>query len=524
MSVLSGAGCASNRLYNDAPSLYLTSVVAGNDMSVGVDLAVIEFDEFGMLWLPEQLEAAIDLIDRRNNASDRGIIVVTYTHGWQNNADSGRVKNDLARFRVGMAELGRELHAQGGRAPDHVVGVYLGWRGATNRLPLWKNLSFWDRKDAAERIASHQMRETLFRLTATAKARPDSKVLLSGHSMGGMILARTLAPTLSTLLLASGPDGVFAPSDMVLLQNPALDGLAAYQFIEYLKRNNARVELRHADGRVEPAAGPIIASVTSEADWVTRVAYPAGQMYENMSRAFRDDIDDGVPSQSTLSNHAHGHLKFLISHRARVDNGEVILEPVEGAYNDTPFWIVQASQDICKDHGDIYNERFVGLVRQITELNRLYDSNVETWIRPSRPSIDAPPNKDREHSDAVHERERTMPQPPRAVSKCRALPVSTSDYERAVFSSMPNRCSVAATASPSSNAATTRRRSVMPYTLIQGLHTGIASVSTTGRDGPRRSRSLYMAPADSANRTGYARYTDCLDIQATKPNDRREIR
>ena len=61
------------------------------------------------------------------------------------------------------------------------------------------------------------MRETLFRLTDTAKRRPDTKVLLSGHSMGGMILARTLAPTLSPLLLASGPEGVQVPADLILL-------------------------------------------------------------------------------------------------------------------------------------------------------------------------------------------------------------------------------------------------------------------------------------------------------------------
>ncbi|MEL6797889.1 MAG: hypothetical protein AAFO89_13840, partial [Planctomycetota bacterium] len=135
----------------------------------------------------------------------------------------------------------------------------------------------------------------------------------------------------------------------------------------------------------------------AEADWVTRVAFPAGQVYDNLPRAFRDDIGDGVPQQGTLANRAHGHLEFLISHTARVENGEVILERVDGAYNDTPFWIVQTSEDICEDHGDIYNDRFVGLVKQITELNRLYDSGVETWIRQARPSIEAVPTTDRGH-------------------------------------------------------------------------------------------------------------------------------
>lgn len=373
-------GCISNQLYNALPEQYVIDLAQPSDDSVGVDVAIIEFDEFGMLWAPEQLQAALELIRERNTNSGRGIIVVTYTHGWMNNADPDREENDLARFQDGMRALGRDLRADGAPAPDHVVGVYLGWRGATNRIPLWSTLSFWSRKDAAERVASYQMRETLFRVTAFAKARPDSKVLLSGHSMGGMILARTLAPTLSTLLLASGPEGVRAPADMVVLQNPALDGLAAFQLIEYLKRTGARLEHRHSDGRVEPAQGPVIASITSEADWVTGLAYPAGQILDNFARSFRDDLGADVPRQGKLANRAHGHMDFLVSHHARVEDDRVVIEPIPGAYNDTPFWIIQTTGEICRDHGDIYNDRFLELVEQVTKLNRLYETDLETWI------------------------------------------------------------------------------------------------------------------------------------------------
>ena len=381
-------GCVSNRLYNSLPEQYVTEIAQPAAETVGVSLAVIEFDEFGMLWAPEQLEATLALIAEKNATSNRGIIVVTYTHGWMNNANPDREENDLTRFRDGMEGLGKTLRAEGSPAPDHVVGVYLGWRGATNRIPLWSELSFWSRKDAAERVASYQMRESLVRVTAAAKARPDSKVLLSGHSMGGMILARTLAPTLSSLLLASGPEGVRAPADMVVLQNPALDALAAFQLVEYLKRTGARLEHRHPDGRVEPAEGPVIASITSEADWVTGVAYPAGQILDNLPRAFRDDLGDDIPSQGTLANRAHGHVDFLVSHRAQLIDGEVVIEPVPDAYNDTPFWIIQTTGEISKNHGDIRNQRFLALVAHVTKLNRLYETGVETWITQATHPID----------------------------------------------------------------------------------------------------------------------------------------
>ncbi|MEM1330949.1 MAG: hypothetical protein AAGG07_10340 [Planctomycetota bacterium] len=375
------AGCISNQLYNETADEYLLTLPRSPESTVGVDLAIIEFDEFGMLWQRSQLEDALELIAQRNKDSERGIMLVTFTHGWMNNADPSREEGDLRRFRDGMLSLASELETEGAPAPDHVIGVYLGWRGATNRVPGWSSLSFWDRKDAAERVASYQMRETLFRLTDAAKQRADSKVLLSGHSMGGMILARTLAPTISTLLLASDPAGIVVPLDLVILQNPALDALAAYQFIEFLKRAAVTPELRHADGTIEHAPGPVLVSITSESDWVTRVAYPAGQIFGNISKNFRADLGTNVPSQGRLANRAHGHLDFLVSHRATLVDGEVVIERVPGAFNTTPFWIVQTTGEICADHGDIYNEHFLDLVEQLAKLNRLYDTSVQTWLR-----------------------------------------------------------------------------------------------------------------------------------------------
>ena len=83
-------GCVSNRLYNSLPEQYIAEVAQPAAETVGVSLAVIEFDEFGMLWAPEQLEATLALIAEKNATSNRGIIVVTYTHGWMNNADPDR--------------------------------------------------------------------------------------------------------------------------------------------------------------------------------------------------------------------------------------------------------------------------------------------------------------------------------------------------------------------------------------------------------------------------------------------------
>lgn len=375
------AACVPNRAFNDRPDLYRQTYAVEGHPSAETDLVIVEFDEFGSLWDRAQLEAALALIEKRNAASTNGVAVVTYTHGWQNNANYEREGGDLDRFRASMGTLAADLLAEGYPAPDHVVAVYLAWRGSTTRAPLARELTFWDRRDTAERIASYDLREAIFRITEAAKTRPDTKVLVSGHSMGGMIIAQALGPSLSTMLLTQGARGVPMMADLVILQNPALDALASYQLIDYLRRTRTVAELRHTDGRVEPAPGPIIASITSEADWVTGLAYPLGRIIGRATAATRDDHPFGQPSQWHLATRAQGHVDWLVSHRAYVEDDQVVVEPIEGAWNTTPFWVIRTSREICKDHGDIHNPRFVELLERVTQLNRFYDSSVTTWVR-----------------------------------------------------------------------------------------------------------------------------------------------
>ncbi|MEM1185901.1 MAG: hypothetical protein AAGI53_12985 [Planctomycetota bacterium] len=387
------SGCVANKQYNTLPVEYLTEVIPVTEGTVGVDLAIIEFDEFGMLWDRDQLEDAIALIERRNEESERGIVVFTYTHGWMNNADQSRSQSDLTRFRGWISGLAGRLQSQGDSAPEHVVGVYLAWRGATTRLPLVSTATFWDRRRTAERVASYPMLETLIRIKTAGQSRPDSKVIVSGHSMGGLILTKTLAPSLNALLLHQGEGGVSKLTNMLVTHNPAFDGLSTYQFIEYLKLNGVTAELRTGDGSAEPAPGPIMLSITSEADWVTRIAYPAGQIVGHRSTNFRSDLGGNTPAQGYLATRALGHVDHLISHRAWIEDGEVKLERVPGAYNDTPYWIVQVSEEICRDHGDIFNNRYNELYRRILHLNRIFEPEVQTWVRrrPDKPLDETPP-------------------------------------------------------------------------------------------------------------------------------------
>ncbi|MEN0021337.1 MAG: hypothetical protein AAF747_10690, partial [Planctomycetota bacterium] len=163
------------------------------------------------------------------------------------------------------------------------------------------------------------------------------------------------------------------------LENPALDALASYQLVDFLKRSNARVKLRSQDGELTDADVPIIVSVTSEADKATGSVYPLGRTMQSLNLAFRRDSDLDT-SQRKLFRRAEGHVEQLISHRAWIEDGEIKLEAIEDRWNDTPFWIVRVSKDISANHGDVANPRFRSLIKRLYFENEVFDPEATTVI------------------------------------------------------------------------------------------------------------------------------------------------
>jgi len=105
-----------------------------------------------------------------------------------------------------------------------------------------------------------------------------------------------------------------------------------------------------------------------------------GRKVTSVFTAFRTDHEHPLPSQRFLATHAEGHVDYLVSHKAWVEDGEVVFERVPGAYNDTPFWVIQVTTDICRDHGDTRNPMLARLIEQISLLSGLYETDVQTWM------------------------------------------------------------------------------------------------------------------------------------------------
>ena len=295
-------GCVGHKQYNVTRDQYLQEIQsAGPETSTGIDLAVIEFDEFGGSWDPSQLKDTVELIRQRNSESENGVLLWLYVHGWMNDANPDREENDLARFRRGVLERFQQADVEAGVNPDHVVAVYVGWRGASSRVPVLGFASFWERRRAAERVASFSVLEAIVRLAVATRESSGGKVVIMGHSMGGLIVSRTIMPAASAKFISNLEQGTPLLIDQEILLNPAIEASYTAQIIEFLKRTDAHLEIGRDDGTRVPAAGPYIVSITSEADWVTSTAYELGLAASRWMLPARGDHDEGTPSQRTLT-------------------------------------------------------------------------------------------------------------------------------------------------------------------------------------------------------------------------------
>ncbi len=187
-------GCVGNREFNSEPEDYLR--VARTPGGLPYAVSVVEFDDQGEPWNLEQLDAVVELIRTLNAESPHGIILHQFIHGWKSNASRDQQSGQrLAWFEGEIERLAGYSEAASTRdgAPARpVVGLFIGWRGRTYSLPVLIDASFWNRRVAAHRVASIGLIEVLQRTLRAADENPDSKCFLLGHSMGGLILEKTV--------------------------------------------------------------------------------------------------------------------------------------------------------------------------------------------------------------------------------------------------------------------------------------------------------------------------------------------
>jgi len=357
----------------------------------GYSLCAIEFDDQGELWDPKQLEDTIAHIQEKCKYSKGGskengdlgeVIVITFIHGWMHNAAPKDQNFEVFKsVIIKRAEAEAEFARQNDRNARPVIGVYVAWRGMLWNLPVIKYFTFWSRKAAALRVGHLSCTEVLFRIIRAVKSKTNrSQCIFVGHSFGGLVLENAICKALLGAIFRNEGESVDSPSDLVVLINPACEASGAKQFIDILERNKVTVEMGGEQGK-DGLPFPILVSITSVGDLATKWAFPIGQFFVNLFKAFRPYTDPppDLPSQRYLHSHTAGHITYFHNFEVQPISGRDIYEeklefsfkngqrkyqivPKDNGRNRLPFWLMQAPKEVVPDHSNIFTEAFENML------------------------------------------------------------------------------------------------------------------------------------------------------------------
>lgn len=452
-------GCVANQAYRDrdsrpwAPPGDQPAFVRGeqldqyepynaNDPSHRFDLSYIEFDEKGDYWDRRQLGWTAQAIRKATAAKD--VVLVVYVHGWQNDASDLR-GHDVAKFHClldHMSAVDNGAH--------RYFGVYVAWRGKSvpggdgwfrsGSIPdaiakgiffVPHELSFFNRKDTATRVAGLPITEAIFESVRAARngarlSGHTAKTILVGHSFGALVLEKAMAQALAAKVISEDPrdGGKFtAPADFVVLLNSAGESIYAKEMIDMLRRRQAPSSKGSGSDEIS-AKSPLIVSITSKADWATGKLFPIGTQLSNATGTFRKYEWDNKygesshnVSQKEYFTRTPGHNDRLLSYEAMPISGSPALpvlqdgehcnrdslvavqrnlrEPLTGPNGEvkfltiagdgqetqwmlearvpdnlqTPYWIVKVPKEIMRDHSDIFNENALAMMARLFRIS-----------------------------------------------------------------------------------------------------------------------------------------------------------
>ncbi len=354
----------------------------------GYTLLVVEFDDQGTAYEAAQMLALQAELDRLQGLN---AIILVFVHGWKHNARP--LDPNLASFELVLEQTARAEQAARPEDRRPVLGVFVGWRGLSFYAGWLTNLTFWNRKTAALRVALGSVRELFGRLRNHRRSSPGSVLIVAGHSFGGLVVFSALAQSLieiATFDTATSTEPSFA--NLVLLVNPAFEA-ARYLPIHLL-----------VDGRQFQRQPPVLVSITANNDEATGKAFPIGAWLGSRWEHTRSRM------QAEALIHTMGHLDWMRTHALTAEPGKGLAEsvhvepgpaasatdedlraerhPSDIAYQErregwvrhfqggailthlakhpsNPFWVVRASPEVVNGHNGIFGDVFLGFVRKL---------------------------------------------------------------------------------------------------------------------------------------------------------------
>jgi len=292
-------------------------------------LNFVEFDDQGKFWNKAQQLTAVDRLCDEPGASANGAIILVFIHGWFNNADVCNANVKLFRntllelYKIEQERSSMKRLGQPERPPRQIIGVYVGWRGLSQKWWLGKSLSFWARKNTAHKIGAGDMDELLVHLDALkqqlSQGRSPTRLVTVGHSFGGALLYSAVDNILKErtardiLGAPRRPDGTTEPplirsafGDLVVLVNPAFEAL------RYSGLADAAADMK----TYHPFQTTVLMIVGAQNDQATGRLLPIGQKIPAMTQNFKDRVEQCL--YTTAVGHYQDYFTELLDVRPGV--------------------------------------------------------------------------------------------------------------------------------------------------------------------------------------------------------------
>ena len=407
-------GCASNEIYRTD---YTTCTVSSGSQCVKHSLqkhnantdsefmlGFVEIDDQGQLRDRAQMRALIDSLYQI--AVNDSILINVFVHGWHHNAAPGdpnieSFKNALAR----LSKIEHDLSLTKHTATRKVVGVYVGWRGESITIPGLNYLTFWDRKSTAQEVGHLGVTELLLKLEEIANVKNSlsppikSRLVVVGHSFGGAVVYSATTQILASRFIDSRAGKGYVDTakgfgDLVVLLNPAFEALSYAPSYDL-----AQARCSYFDNQV-----PRLVILTSEADYATKLAFPAGQtfstFFETHNTIERNDCKFSLTlDEGEADRNAVGHYLPLISHTLKpVDTGQTqqmavasyanmkniwstqtkggstqfgstVLTHLNKTEPRNPYLNIRVDKELIADHNDVFGGRVMDFLRLLIELS-----------------------------------------------------------------------------------------------------------------------------------------------------------
>ena len=336
-------GCAGNRQYHpdsplskkcsdsENPKACPTSYLQEFD---DYTLAVAEFTERGNNFNDTAYADILETIAAKSKNNSDGIVIIVFVHGWGHN--SREEDPNLKDFKNVLAELARKREDFAIGARD-LVGVYVGWRGQSLKIPLIEKLTYWERKAVAEQLGNTGLSRLLADLDTIDQETTRNVMATVGHSFGGAAVlsavSKPLLMRLQTPLIQTADSSTRCSNvscgigDGVFLINPAIE---ANQVVSLLE---STIPKSYPENQ-----SPLLVSISSEADLANKYAFPLGQTFGLLAtsrqaplsgRTYFKDFVSGEQLtllEENLDSTTVGNFAPFLTHRLDVPDAEALCE------------------------------------------------------------------------------------------------------------------------------------------------------------------------------------------------------